>query len=298
MPAMEEGVCPICSEAKATIYLDGEEGDLTEAAIGPSRTRLSYGRILRCSVCRFGFRRFRPTDNQLATLYRATDDHLYEKENTGRIRTARTHARIVGRYQRSGRLLDVGCASGAFLSVMADRGWDVEGVEPSQQQAARSQSLLAGRGRIQHCNLQQAQFGSAFDVITLWDVLEHVAEPVEFLKRCASLLQGSGFLFLNVPDLDSLQARILNHRWPLLLPEHLNYFNKGSLMRCAEKAGCEWLAGGKRPAYFSLHYVLYRLSQHLPLAGTISRVVEATPAKRLTIPVWMGERYAILKKRG
>ena len=103
--------CCICGAGDAQVYLDGEEEDLTTSNIGSSRTRLSCGRILRCRRCRFGFRRLRPTDQQLALLYTEADARVYEREIHGRIRTAVRHAKLVERYRNApGRLLDIGCA--------------------------------------------------------------------------------------------------------------------------------------------------------------------------------------------
>jgi predicted SAM-dependent methyltransferase len=62
-----------------------------------------------------------------------------------------------------------------------------------------------------------------FDAITVWDVMEHVVDPTKIMKTCRELLKPGGCLFVNVPDLDSLQAILLGKRWPLLLPEHLTY---------------------------------------------------------------------------
>jgi 2-polyprenyl-3-methyl-5-hydroxy-6-metoxy-1,4-benzoquinol methylase len=87
-----------------------------------------------------------------------------------------------------------------------------------------------GQGKVIRKTLEQAGLAQdSFDAITLWDVLEHVSDPVATLIRCRTLLKAGGFVFLNVPDLDSLQARILGKSWPLLLAEHLNYFNRPSL---------------------------------------------------------------------
>jgi predicted SAM-dependent methyltransferase len=76
--------------------------------------------------------------------------------------------------------------------------------------------------------LETVSLEGKFDAITAWDVLEHVPHPRAFLSACRSLLRPGGFLFLNVPDLDSWEGELLGRRWPLLLPEHLNYFNNSA----------------------------------------------------------------------
>jgi len=223
---------------------------------------------------------------------------MYEREGRGRSRTARHHLKIVQRFVNGGNLLDVGCASGIFLRQASEAGWRVVGVEPSTVLCAKAEKLLGDRGRVHCTTLQQANLSAAsFDVVTLWDVLEHVPDPLAFVRHCTILLRPDGYLFVNVPDLDSTLARFFGRRWPLLLAEHLNYFNRASLRLCGEKAQLQLLHFGQRPARFSVEYVLYRLEQHNVMGAKLCRhVVGGDWARRATIPVWLGETFAVWRK--
>jgi SAM-dependent methyltransferase len=298
--AAPAGACPVCAGAAPELYVAGEERRLSPTALGSSRTDLSPGRVLRCRVCGLGYRQTRPDEEQLARLYRALDGEVYEADGRGRAQTAARHLRIVRRERTTGRLLDVGCASGAFLRCAADAGWRVVGVEPAAALAARARTLLAGRGEVLGVSLQEACLPAAsFDAVTLWDVLEHVPDPVDFLRTGAALLKPGGHLYANVPDLESLQARVLRTRWPLLLPEHLTYFSRRSLERCGERAALTWVRSGRRPASFSLQYLLYRLAQHgVPGAAAGRRLVVRLGAGGLVLPVPLGERYVVWRREG
>ena len=291
--------CPICESKHLRLFLDGEELELTPDRIGSSRALLSHGRILRCCDCTFGFRQFRPSDEQLARLYTQADAVVYEAEKAGRNWTAERNAGIVLRRRAvPGRILDVGCASGAFLRAMLAHGWSGEGVEPSTVQFALAEEALAGRCRLHQCSLQEAKLEGRFDVVSLWDVLEHVTDPLCFLRDCRERLVPGGLIVLNVPDLDSIQARLLGRRWPLLLAEHLNYFNLGSLRQCAERAGLAWLTTGSRAVTFSMAYIFHRLGQHrFPLADAVRAFVGGSQLARIHVPIWMGERYAVLRRQ-
>src|SRR5262245_28064718 len=111
--------CLLCASADLEIYLDGPERKLAASDLGPSRRDTDPGRILRCQVCRFGFRQTRPRDGELSQLYSELDNELYESEARGRAKTALRHLRIVRQYASPGSLLEVGCASGLFLSCAA-----------------------------------------------------------------------------------------------------------------------------------------------------------------------------------
>jgi len=290
--------CPLCGSSNADVYRDNEDQRLSYAALGPSRVDVSPGRILRCRVCLFGFRHMRAGDEELSQLYHELDSSVYQSEFRGRSKTAVRHLTIVHRYLSSGRLVDVGCASGLFLRCAADAGWQVTGVEPSRAICDEARRTLSGRGELICATLQESGLPmSSFDAVTMWDVLEHVRNPVQFMSACGSLLKPGGHLFVNVPDLDSLQARVLGAHWPLLLPEHLNYFNRKSLRLCGDRAKLTWLRFGRRRAYFSLEYVFYRLAQHQSPGAAIGyQLMSRNAIGRTLIPVSLGELYGVWRR--
>jgi 2-polyprenyl-3-methyl-5-hydroxy-6-metoxy-1,4-benzoquinol methylase len=236
----------------------------------------------------------RASERQLAELYQRMDPELYEAEASGRARTAARHLSIIQRYSSPGRILDVGCASGLFLSLAQNAGWHVVGLEPSEALFQKAEVVLKGRGEVYRMTLEQADLPPAtFDAVTLWDVLEHVADPLFFLRTCRCLLKPSGHLFINVPNLDSKEARWLGTSWPLLLPEHLNYFTRPSLRFCGEQEGVEWLDFSQRASSFSLGYILYRLSQHRIPGANLGRKFANGALGRITLPIYLGEICAV-----
>lgn len=289
--------CPLCGSDRIRLYLDGKDSQLEGAAVGSSRSQVSPGKILRCRACTFGFREMRPSEPELTELYRRLDVRVYESELAGRQRTAKRHFGIVKKFINSGTILDIGCASGLLLKLASDDGWQVYGVEPSEHLYQHARKLLNGRGEILCSTLQDAALPQRFfDAVTFWDVLEHVPDPNSFIQHCASLLKPGGHLFLNVPDIESLPARVLRSRWPLLLPEHLNYFTKRSLQRCVGQAHLQLQRLGRRPASFSVNYILYRLAQHqIPAAEWFHRLSISHPFGKAIIPIPLGELYGVWK---
>lgn len=290
--------CPACGCSDLKLYLDGSRHSLDQSAFGSSRTDLAFGRVLRCANCSFGFSETRPSESQLRNLYANLDATTYESEISGRIRTARLHLKILSRYaSRPGWLLDVGCASGRFASACVDAGWNMVGLEPSEVLCEQAKQLLKDRVQILPATLQEADLAPrSFDAVTMWDVLEHVGDPFSFFQKATSLLKPGGLMLVNVPNLDSLPARILGRKWPLLLPEHLNYFNRQSLEDCARQSGTDLLAVGSRPANFTVKYVLHRVSQHVPKVSGFSRLLSGSAIANCVVPVWMGELYAVWRK--
>jgi SAM-dependent methyltransferase len=224
----------------------------------------------------------------------------YEAETAQRRTTAALHLRMVKRKVTSMAplLLDVGCGSGLLLDLAARAGWKIVGVEPSANFFQAAQKLLAGRGQLVNATLQQAGLAPySFDVVTAWDVIEHVNDPAEFVDLCAQLLKPGGFLFMKAPDIDSLQARLLGARWPVLLPEHLHYFTRAGLRSCGDRANLQLVEFGRQSVFFSLGYLLYRLSQHgIVGTGFLNRIVSRSFLSGIAVPLRLGEHYVVWKK--
>ncbi len=135
-----------------------------------------------------------------------------------------------------GRLLDVGCGSGAYGAGLLALGWQVDGIEPDPEAAA--QARRAGL-RIQNCPLEQATLPSAgYEVITLWHVLEHLDDPVAGLRHLYPALRPGGLLIVETPNLAALMARLTGPYWfHLDLPRHRFHFTPASLRLALEQAG-------------------------------------------------------------
>ncbi|MCP4038615.1 MAG: class I SAM-dependent methyltransferase [bacterium] len=297
-PALEMPPCPVCDSTRAEIYVAGEDELLQRDAIGQSRVHQRPGRVLRCVDCGHGYRALRPDAESLASLYAEQDVETYLAEVPGRSRTAREHWALVKSLMSRGQLLDVGSASGLFLERANRAGWKATGIEPSAALCAHARARVGECVDIVCGTLESADLEAArYDVVTLWDVLEHSPDPKRFLGACAKPLKPGGFLLLNVPHLDSRMARWLGRRWPLLLPEHLHYFSKASLLACVRDAGFTLERFDQRLAFFSVGHVLHRLSEHaLPLAGWLAGIGGRMGVAGWIVPVPLGEIVAVLRK--
>jgi 2-polyprenyl-3-methyl-5-hydroxy-6-metoxy-1,4-benzoquinol methylase len=135
-----------------------------------------------------------------------------------------------------GRLLDVGCGSGEWLSVMKNLGWEVEGLDFDENavRVARQTGLNV------HCGaLEDQRFpDGSFDAVTLNHVIEHVPDPVKTLKECARILKKGGKLVLATPNSASLSHRLFKNDWRgLEPPRHLHIFSPSSMRRALRIAG-------------------------------------------------------------
>ena len=113
-------------------------------------------------------------------------------------------------FARPGRVLDVGCAGGAFLLVMLEAGWTVRGLEPSEPMRAVAEERLGAP--VDGSDLMAFEPDATFDLITLWDVLEHLPDPVGALRRVRGWLAPGGRIVLETQNVASLVARALGKR--------------------------------------------------------------------------------------
>ncbi len=140
-------------------------------------------------------------------------------------------------HKQSGALLDMGCSSGAFLTSMKSEQWKLFGIEMSAE-GARTAEARSG-AQVFVGNILDAPFPrESFDVITCFDVLEHLYEPRQVMTRVAEWLKPGGIFYVLVPNVDSAEARVFGSYWHgLELPRHLFHYSPTSLKFLAQSVG-------------------------------------------------------------
>lgn len=132
-------------------------------------------------------------------------------------------------------LLDIGCSGRYFLSIASERGFRVHGLEPNKRE---SEEAIKQGINIIGATIDDLCDYSEFGIITLWDVLEHIRDPIDYLRRIKPYLNSSGLIFVQVPTSDSLAARVMRGACNMFDGiEHLTLFSANSLDIAFEKAG-------------------------------------------------------------
>ena len=206
---------------------------------------LKSHRVMRCEDCDLMFLNPQPSDQELTAIYSAEyflgHDSEEGRRNASELKraTARQYLTEIARYNGapSGHLLEVGCGEGDFLCEAETAGYEVLGVEYSAAASATASKRLQ-RGRVQQGELTDAKLpDSHFGVCVLNDVIEHVRDPLAFLREVHRVLRPGGALFIATPCLDSWSARMLKERWMEWKPEHLTYFDGDNIQTALLNAG-------------------------------------------------------------
>jgi len=198
--------------------------------------------LVKCSRCGLVYVNPQPTPSEREfcnlRIYRSREyKEQYFRDRRALERRFRKKLKQIERYNDRGRLLDIGCSYGFFLRVAKVRGWDVYGVEANPD-AARYASEIWGLKVVQGRFEETKWPVGFFDVVTMWDVLEHMPDPTETLRTVRNILKRGGILAIQCPNIDSLVARRKQERWNWLTPgDHLYYFSPHTLSLLLEKAG-------------------------------------------------------------
>ena len=163
-----------------------------------------------------------------------------------------------------GKLLDVGCGSGAYGASLLRLGWSVDGIEPDQAAAERAHQ--AGL-QVQACSLKEADLSPAhYDVISFWHVLEHLEDPVTALRQVRASLRQGGMLYIEVPNWSGIMARLTGSYWfHLDLPRHRLHFTPFSLSLALNQAGFQVTHVQHIPNPHGLVGALYYWRGHQPV---------------------------------
>lgn len=253
--------CPLCQSQQISLFIKGTVTPEKISAADFKITDSHYGSrwtFFSCRNCGFVFANPAPAQGAIEQFYAALADEEYSQEDEGRGRNFSTILRRLRLYAPPGSLLlDVGAASGIFLNLARNAGYRVTGIEPSAALVADAEKLY---GLKLFCGtVEQFTASEKFRVITLLDVLEHMADPDSFLSALEPLLTPDALLVIVTPDIASWAARIMAGRWWHYRIAHINFFNLDSLRWLLEKHGFEIILKKRFAWNFSLYYLLTRL---------------------------------------
>jgi 2-polyprenyl-3-methyl-5-hydroxy-6-metoxy-1,4-benzoquinol methylase len=222
--------CPLCGQTGAREWLTapdrlhGRQQDYT---------------LVRCSACSVVWLTRPPKPDEMHHHY--TDAYHKLISVAGETSPWRWQSRKaeLTQFKKSGALLDLGCSSGSFLESLRGDSWELYGIEMSADCAKRAEARSGAKVFVG--NILEAPFPpESFDVITCFDVLEHLYEPRRVMAKITEWLKPGGIFYVFVPNIDSAEARVFGSYWcGLELPRHLFHYSPTSLRYLAKSVGLE-----------------------------------------------------------
>ena len=231
--------------------------------------------LVQCRDCDLVYVGMRP---DAEALYRLYEQSYFQNNDSGVVgytdyirdefnirKTAQRRARHIEQYIQPGKMIDVGCAMGFFIDEMAKRGWQVEGLDVSKfatQYVQQHFGHVASNGSFTDVALAEG----AYDLVTMFDVIEHVPDPQAYMRRAAQILRMGGVYELATPDVHSYPARLTGKRWIgyKLSEEHIYYFSVQTLTQMLDAAGFDVVNVRHIGKHVTLNLFLDRLGFYLP----------------------------------
>ena len=259
--------CPNCGEDDFTVIFDSNigEADLKESIKTVYMLwENGHGRYVKCENCHLIY------VNPIEKASKINGDYS-KMENTdapiirgSRLRAARSQLGLIRRHKNGTTLLDIGCGEGFFLFHAAKHGYTTKGIEVSQDAAE-----YAGKEfglDVEAKPFEELQFpDDYFDVVTLWQVLEHVPYPLIVLKEVHRILKPEGLLATSTPDIESILAKIFRRQWWNLRRLHINQFTSRTLADMLKRAGFDNVFSAKYKEYISISMLVIPLLKRLKM---------------------------------
>lgn len=294
-------ICRVCGSEKTALWksrnldreLIPEDFRITDSHYGVTLT------LHRCEDCSFIFAD-ESEISQLVELYEQLVDPSYEQGAENRILQMRDLLRLGLEAQPQARnLLEIGAGSGLLVAEARRMGLAASGVEPSKALVATAKQrndVELIQGTFPHSLLE----GHQFDLIYAVDVIEHVNDPVKLLSDCAKALAPGGVLLVVTPDVSSLAAKFLGHRWWHFRLAHVGYFNEKSMRKAASRAELATQSTCRVRWFFPIRYLAERAATYVPV-GWINRTAEKLGLLRrlysVVIPLNLHDSMAFVMSR-
>jgi 2-polyprenyl-3-methyl-5-hydroxy-6-metoxy-1,4-benzoquinol methylase len=259
--------CPNCGQDDSTVIFDSnmDEADLQK---GIKTVYMlwedTHGRYVKCRNCHLIY------VNPIEKASKINGDYSKMGNNdapiirVSRLRAAKSQLGLIKKHKSGTTLLDIGCGEGFFLFNASKAGYTTKGIEISRDAAEYAEREFGLD--VEAKPFEELQFPeNYFDVVTLWQVLEHVPYPLIFLKEVHRILKPGGLLTASTPDIEGILAKIFRRKWWNLRRLHINQFTVKTLTDMMRRAGFNNVFSTKYREYISISMLVIPLLKHLKM---------------------------------
>lgn len=265
-------------------------------------------KTFKCLNCDVLFQDFLTVKDKLDKMYNQdyyipwgiNIDKISDSAEMVKKKTFNQKLKIISGYCKPGKILDIGCANGFFLELAKENNWDPYGLEINSFAVKLARQKLGDRiieGDINKL-IDKKEY---FNVVTLFDVIEHMSAPGLALKKIHEIIKTNGILVIVTPNWRSLSGKLLKSRWMNFKIEHLFYFSKFSLGYLLEKAGFEIIFKRANSKKLNLSYInnQFRIYDKGFFSKIISNIYKIIPSgyRNAVFTVFTGELFVIARKK-
>ncbi len=195
--------------------------------------------VVECNKCSFTF--IPPYFRKQISYENYKDENVANAVRNGnnfvKIERHKLRYDLIKKYKSSGSLFDLGAGWGHFMLTGQMLGYDVYGIEISEQPYLYSKNDL--KLPVDHIDFFDMKEDKKFDIVTMWDVLEHIDKADDVIAKCARITAKDGYIVIQVPQIDSYFAKKHKDNWKMMGLDHVNYFGKKTITQLLKKHGYE-----------------------------------------------------------
>ena len=265
--------------------------------------------LLKCNSCNLIFYDFNRDyakflEKQYSKGYFTGESSLKSYTDYGRdkkniFRNMTWYINEIVKYKKDGKYLDVGCAYGYAMEVADHHGFDVFGIDPSDYAVAQAKKIFPKKAWVTYLSDMKFSDGS-FDVISLFDVFEHLQDPRKDLAKLKKVLKNDGLLVIATGDTGSSWAKFSGRRWTFYNPpQHIFYFDRKNMTRLLNESGFEVITITTTGKWLSLSYI-FHLAETVgenKLAKLLSSFVASIPLSRLALYLKLHDNMVVFAKK-
>ncbi|MCX7771185.1 MAG: class I SAM-dependent methyltransferase [Proteobacteria bacterium] len=288
--------CPLCDSKKYEVLYEPWVNELDPLKLYGAGTGVQgTQRLVKCIACGLIYENPRYPEDIILKGYISTNESLHDSQYENRVNSFyKTMMKLKGELPPKGaKVLDIGTAGGAFLEAGKRFGYEVYGLEPSQ--------FLVREGKKRGLNIYQGTINdhpfeeNTFDMVCLWDVLEHLTEPKQALTKIRKLLKREGVLLINYPDIGTFMAKLFGRRFWWIVSTHLIHFDRRTITKICEVTGYKVFHFSPYYQTLDLGYLFeMAIRYNVPLAKTISDVLPEF-IKKITVPYYASQTTALAR---
>ena len=290
--------CLICGTENWRTWLTPRKfnipaGELYGAAAGVSGTQS----LLKCNNCGFIIEWPRLSDREIISGYESAVNAEHDSQFTQRVKSFEKTIKRNLKYlpQSPATVLDIGCAGGAFLLAAQNLGYTVTGIEPSGElvNSAKSKSLDIVQGTAENA---RELINGTFDIVSLWDVIEHVLDPQQTLEGAISCLSEDGLLVINIPDIGTWTAKVFGRKNWWISSVHIYHFSSKHLENLLGQYKFRVVSKKRFIQSLELGY-LFQIAEQMgiPFTGLINRILPDF-LRRIPIRYYASQTTLIAKR--
>ena len=289
--------CIICQSFQHQI-LFGPWQEITDPAAlyGAASGIRGTQNIVKCSSCGFIYENPRYDEQTILQGYTNTNEKEHDSQYPMRVKSFYKSLQSLAKKgipAKGAKVLDIGTAGGAFLEAAKQYGYDAHGLEPSKflVEQGKQRGLNIHHGTIMQNELPEVEF----DMICLWDVIEHLVDPKRDLKQILKYLKPEGILLVNFPDIGTWQAKLAGKRFWWILSVHLFHFTRKSLAQLLSKSGYQSFYFQRYWQILEFGYLVGVAKKlNVPGSGFIEKLLPNF-IKKISIPYYASQTTALAK---